>query len=110
MVAPICIVYYFNNILFDYHRYVRHMPDSFRAVNMKIELCELTNKMMGKRKDLFFLSEIKFRNKLVEYLTYWIMASSSESHSIPDDEKMLLRFNFMELTKVAVYFDNLVIY
>lgn len=34
--------------------------------------------MMNRRDDLTFRQEMKFRNKLVEYLTDWIMGNSHQ--------------------------------
>jgi len=44
--------------------------------------------MMNRRNDFFFLSEIKFRNKLVESIADWLMASSSQNIEL---NKSLLR-------------------
>jgi hypothetical protein len=39
-------------------------------------VCQLVEAMMQRRDDLTFRQEMKFRNKLVEYLTDWIMGNS----------------------------------
>ena len=38
--------------------------------------------MMKRRDDLSFRQEIKFRNKLVEYLTDWIMGNSHQFNQV----------------------------
>nr|XP_039272479.1 neurofibromin-like [Styela clava] len=74
-------------------RYVRHMPNNMKSFHMRIHLCKMIELMMRQKNNLFFLSEIKFRNRLVEYVTDWIMDSSNHcaENSVPDDTKMLLR-------------------
>ena len=46
---------------------------------------------MKRKNDLFFLSEIQFRNKLVEHLTEWIMASANQDVTL--DRRLLLYVN-----------------
>ncbi|XP_076800619.1 neurofibromin-like isoform X2 [Clavelina lepadiformis] len=59
-------------------RYVRHTSGSNPnfAVQLRIKFCKMVAEMMNRKNDLFFLSEIQFRNKLVEHLTDWMMTSS----------------------------------
>lgn len=51
---------------------------SFHALHNKTKLCQLVEVMMKRRDDLSFRQEMKFRNKMVEYLTDWVMGSSHQ--------------------------------
>ncbi|KAK7488237.1 hypothetical protein BaRGS_00020544 [Batillaria attramentaria] len=59
-------------------RYVRHLDSSMHAIQIKTKLCQLVEAMMKRRDELTFRQEMKFRNKLVEYLTDWIMGNSHQ--------------------------------
>ena len=59
-------------------RYVRCLDNSVQAILIKTKLCQLVDAMMKQRDDLSFRQEMKFRNKLVEYLTDWAMGSSHQ--------------------------------
>ncbi|KAK2173204.1 hypothetical protein NP493_892g01057 [Ridgeia piscesae] len=59
-------------------RYVRHLDSTIHAIQTKTKLCQLVEAMMNRRDDLTFRKEMKFRNKLVEYLTDWIMGNSHQ--------------------------------
>lgn len=48
------------------------------AIHIKTKLCQLVETMMKRRDDLAFRQEMKFRNKLVEYLTDWVMGTSHQ--------------------------------
>ena len=48
------------------------------AIHIKTKLCQLVEAMMMCRDDLAFRQEMKFRNKLVEYLTDWVMGTSHQ--------------------------------
>ncbi len=50
------------------------------ALQIKTRLCRLVEAMMKRRDDLSFRQEMKFRNKLVEYLTDWAMGNSRQVH------------------------------
>lgn len=56
-------------------RYVRHLDTN---VHIKTKLCQLVEVMMKRRDDLAFRQEMKFRNKLVEYLTDWILGTTHQ--------------------------------
>jgi len=49
------------------------------ALHIKTKLCQLVDAMMKRRDDLSFRQEMKFRNKLVEYLTDWAMGNSHQA-------------------------------
>ena len=63
-------------------RYVRCLDSSLLALIIKTKLCQLVSVMMKQRDDLSFRQEMKFRNKLVEYLTDWAMGHSHQVRSI----------------------------
>lgn len=51
------------------------------SVIIKTKLCQLVGAMMKQRDDLAFRQEMKFRNKLVEYLTDWVMGTLPSMNS-----------------------------
>ncbi|XP_063696355.1 neurofibromin isoform X3 [Culicoides brevitarsis] len=59
-------------------RFVRHLDMTVHAIHIKTRLCQLVEVMMKRRDDLAFRQEMKFRNKLVEYLTDWVMGTSHQ--------------------------------
>ena len=59
-------------------RYVRHLDTTVHALHIKTKLCQLVEAMMKRRDDLAFRQEMRFRNKLVEYLTDWCMGNSHQ--------------------------------
>ncbi|CAH1153410.1 unnamed protein product [Phaedon cochleariae] len=59
-------------------RYVRHLDMTVHAIHIKTKLCQLVESMMNRRDDLAFRQEMKFRNKLVEYLSDWVMGTSHQ--------------------------------
>lgn len=59
-------------------RYVRHLDMTVHSIHIKTKLCQLVEAMMMRRDDLAFRQEMKFRNKLVEYLTDWVMGTSHQ--------------------------------
>lgn len=59
-------------------RYVRHLDMTVHAIQIKTKLCQLVEVLMKRRDDLAFRQEMKFRNKLVEYLTDWVMGTSHQ--------------------------------
>ncbi|XP_034936145.1 neurofibromin isoform X2 [Chelonus insularis] len=65
-------------------RYVRHLDTTIYTIRIKTKLCQLVEAMMKRRDDLAFRQEMKFRNKLVEYLTDWIMDTR---HQITPQQK-----------------------
>ena len=50
------------------------------ALHIKTRLYQLVEAMMKRRDDLAFRQEMRFRNKLVEYLTDWCMGNSHQVH------------------------------
>ncbi|KAG7483656.1 hypothetical protein MATL_G00040740 [Megalops atlanticus] len=70
-------------------RYVRILGNMVHAIQIKTKLCQLVEVMMERRDDLSFCQEMKFRNKMVEYLTDWVMGTSNQAAG--DDVKCLTR-------------------
>lgn len=67
-----------ETIMLNVVRYVRHLDMTIHAIHMKTKLCQLVEVMMNRRDDLAFRQEMKFRNKLVEYLSDWVMGTSHQ--------------------------------
>ena len=59
-------------------RYVRHLDTTVHTLHIKTKLCQLVEVMMQRRDDLAFRQEMKFRNKMVDYLTDWVMGNSHQ--------------------------------
>ncbi|XP_075988652.1 neurofibromin 1 isoform X15 [Anticarsia gemmatalis] len=59
-------------------RYVRHLDMTVMSVHIKTKLCQVVEAMMRRRDDLAFRQEMKFRNKMVEYVTDWVLGSSHQ--------------------------------
>ncbi|XP_063853822.1 neurofibromin-like isoform X3 [Scylla paramamosain] len=59
-------------------RYVRHLDITVYTLHIKTKLCQLVEVMMQRRDDLAFRQEMKFRNKMVDYLTDWVMGNSHQ--------------------------------
>ncbi|XP_077775582.1 neurofibromin isoform X3 [Podarcis muralis] len=70
-------------------RYVRVLGNQVHAIQIKTKLCQLVKVMMERRDDLSFCQEMKFRNKMVEYLTDWVMGTSNQATD--EDVKCLTR-------------------
>nr|CAB3264303.1 neurofibromin [Phallusia mammillata] len=66
-------------------RYIRQMGMRNPALGLRIMFCKMISEMMNRKSDFFFLSEIKFRNKLVEHLADWVMASSNQVLDVDND-------------------------
>ncbi|KFP80784.1 Neurofibromin, partial [Apaloderma vittatum] len=75
-------------------RYVRVLGNLVHAIQIKTKLCQLVEVMMERRDDLSFCQEMKFRNKMVEYLTDWVMGTSNQATD--EDVKCLTRHQVHE--------------
>lgn len=88
-------------------RYVRHLDTTVYAIRIKTKLCQLVEVMMKRRDDLAFRQEMKFRNKLVEYLSDWIMGTSHQISPLTNatDPTMITKyiFNVMNVLNVIKY-------
>lgn len=80
-----------ENMLLGIVRYVRHLDMSVHAIHIKTKLCQLVEVMMERRDDLGFRQEMKFRNKLVEYLTDWVMGTSHQMQPNVNDPAAITR-------------------
>ncbi|CAG4978463.1 unnamed protein product [Colias eurytheme] len=58
--------------------YVRHLDMTVLSVHIKTKLCQVVEAMMRRRDDLSFRQEMKFRNKMVEYVTDWVLGTSHQ--------------------------------
>ncbi|CAF4870671.1 unnamed protein product, partial [Rotaria socialis] len=79
---PLANVIILEQLVLNIVRYARHLDTSVGAVTIRIRVCQLVESMMKRRDDLSFRQEIKFRNKLVEYLTDWIMGNSHQFNQV----------------------------
>ncbi|CAF1287270.1 unnamed protein product [Adineta steineri] len=79
---PLANVISLEQLVLNIVRYARHLDTSVGAVAIRIRVCQLVESMMKRRDDLSFRQEIKFRNKLVEYLTDWIMGNSHQFNQV----------------------------
>jgi len=69
-----------ETIMLSIVKYIRHLDANYVTnIQMKTKFCQLVESMMFRRDDLTFRQEMKFRNKMVEYLTDWIMSGTSPS-------------------------------
>lgn len=86
-----------ENMLLGIVRYVRHLDMTVHAIHIKTKLCQLVEVMMNRRDDLAFRQEMKFRNKLVEYLTDWVMGTSHQiQQANVNDAAAINRYNQIE--------------
>uniref|UniRef100_A0A8P4K0N9 Neurofibromin n=1 Tax=Dicentrarchus labrax TaxID=13489 RepID=A0A8P4K0N9_DICLA len=81
-------------------RYVRILGNVVHAIQIKTKLCQLVEVMMERRDDLSFCQEMKFRNKMVEYLTDWVMGTSNQAAD--DDIKCLTSRDLDQASMEAV--------
>uniref|UniRef100_H2ZAB5 Neurofibromin n=1 Tax=Ciona savignyi TaxID=51511 RepID=H2ZAB5_CIOSA len=86
-------------------RYIRNMGSTSIAFNLRINFCKMICKVMERKYDLFFLYEIKFRNKLVEHITDWLMASTI--HTVDIDQIVLRELDRQAIVAVGVLMKGL---
>lgn len=85
-------------------RYVRHLDMTVYAIRIKTKLCQLVEVMMKRRDDLAFRQEMKFRNKLVEYLSDWVMGTSHQiAPPSSTDPSLSLKYKRRNVHKTIVY-------
>ena len=78
-------------------RYVRHLDSTsasshntvVQIIHIKTKVCQLVEAIMKRREDLLFRQEMKFRNKLVEYLTDWIMGNSHQFNVVVQQQQQM---------------------
>ncbi|XP_030848330.1 neurofibromin isoform X1 [Strongylocentrotus purpuratus] len=81
-----------EGLILSITRYVRRLDPSTaneNVVQIKVQLCKLLSMMMKRRDCLSFRQEIRFRNKLVDYLSDWILGFSNDGAT--DEIKSLTR-------------------
>ena len=81
-----------ENLMINIVKYVRHLDSSVQIIQIKTKVSLLVEAVMKRREDLLFRQEMKFRNKLVEYLTDWIMGSFIKNLFICDG-RQIYRFS-----------------
>ncbi|PAA61927.1 hypothetical protein BOX15_Mlig026750g1, partial [Macrostomum lignano] len=64
-----------ESIILNIIRYIRHV-ECLHSKSVKIRVCQLVTVLMARREDLSFRQEIKFRNKVTEYLLDWLLVST----------------------------------
>ncbi|XP_054523289.1 neurofibromin [Pan troglodytes] len=79
-------------------RYVCVLGNMVHAIQIKTKLCQLVEVTMARRDDLSFCREMKFRNKMVEYLTDWVMGTSNQAAD--NDVKCLTRHQVHEKEEI----------
>jgi neurofibromin 1 len=57
-------------------RYARSLDKCHKSLVVKFKFCQLVDASLRRRRELTFKHEIRFRNKLLEYVSDWVMASS----------------------------------
>ncbi|XP_015765754.1 PREDICTED: neurofibromin-like [Acropora digitifera] len=76
-------------MILSFVRYVRNLPICQQTLQIKCKLCQLIDVVMAKRDELLLHQEVKLRNKLVEYLTDWVLPSAEHRESIPAELSVL---------------------
>lgn len=76
-------------MMLSFVRYVRNLPVSQQTLQIKCKLCQLIDVVMAKRDELLLHQEVKLRNKLVEYLTDWVLPSAEHHQSVPAELSVL---------------------
>ena len=85
-------------------RYIRHLDtNNGHYIQIKSKFCNLIETMMNRRDDLTFRQEMKFRNKMVEYLTDWIMGNTHQMQppGINDWTSVLRELDMASMQAVA---------
>ncbi|XP_050358352.1 neurofibromin-like isoform X2 [Nymphalis io] len=67
-----------EGLMLDIVRYVHHLDMTVQSVHIKTKLCQIVDAMMRRRDDLAVRQEMKFRNKMVEYVTDWVLGTSHQ--------------------------------
>ncbi len=82
-----------ENLMINIVKYVRHLDCSVQIIQIKTKVCQLVEAVMKRREDLLFRQEMKFRNKLVEYLTDWIMGNSHQFNVTQSNNELTSALN-----------------
>ena len=59
----------------------------------QVSACLLLIQVMTRREELLFHQEMKFRNKLVEYLTDWVLLFDDKRQHLPLDLTVLSKYD-----------------
>eukprot|EP00118_Oscarella_pearsei_P012253 m.88991 g.88991 ORF g.88991 m.88991 type:complete len:2691 (+) comp36590_c0_seq4:57-8129(+) len=60
-------------------RYAQNVDVNHKSLVFRVKFCQLVEAVMGRRQALTFRHEIRFRNKLLEYVSNWVMGSLGDS-------------------------------
>jgi neurofibromin 1 len=82
-----------ESLMINIVKYVRHLDSSVQIIQIKTKVCQLVEAVMKRREDLLFRQEMKFRNKLVEYLTDWIMGNSHQFNVTQSNNELTSTLN-----------------
>ncbi len=82
-----------ETLMINIVKYVRHLDSSVQIIQIKTRVCQLAEAVMRRREDLLFRQEMKFRNKLVEYLTDWIMGNSHQFNVTQSNNELTSTLN-----------------
>jgi neurofibromin 1 len=82
-----------ETLMINIVKYVRHLDSSVQIIQIKTKVCQLAEAVMRRREDLLFRQEMKFRNKLVEYLTDWIMGNSHQFNVTQSNNELTSTLN-----------------
>ncbi|XP_062516439.1 neurofibromin-like isoform X2 [Corticium candelabrum] len=61
-------------------RYARSLDLSHKSLVVKFKFCQMVDAILRRRGELTFNHEIRFRNKLLEYVSDWVMTSNGSEH------------------------------
>ncbi|RWS09353.1 neurofibromin-like protein, partial [Dinothrombium tinctorium] len=99
-----------EHIMLNIVRYIRHLDaNNLQNIQIKTKFCQLVETMMSRRDDLAFRQEMKFRNKMVEYLTDWVMGNSHQIQptGAPDMTPLLRDLDQASMQAVAALLRSL---
>ncbi|EFN88549.1 Neurofibromin [Harpegnathos saltator] len=88
-------------------RYVRHLDMSVNSISIKTKMCKLVGLMMKRRDDLAFRQELRFRNKLAEYLTEWVLCANHITQTTSGDTTQARVLNQACMEAVAALLQGL---
>lgn len=76
-IDPINSIEPIEPIMLSIVRYVRQLDPTNQGVQLRTRFCSLVETIMIRRDELTFRHEIRFRNKMVEYLADWVLGSNT---------------------------------
>ena len=100
-------------ILLSACRYIRQLDSkSIPVIQIRLKYCALLTAMMSRREDLLFRQEMRFRNKMVEYISEWVMGRThlQQLQESPLDPELLSNLRDLDqaaMQAVAILLRNL---